>query len=55
MIDKPKQNAGSLLTPVSDRVFYALHMVPSLLLSMEALKTTYVKESDRLLQSDDDG
>ena len=42
-IDDPKQNVGSFLTPVFSMLF---HMVPSVLLFMEALITTYFKESD---------
>ena len=51
MISGPKQNARSLLTPVSDTVFMLFHMVPSVLLSMVALITTYFKESDWLLKN----
>ena len=47
----PKQNARSLLTPVSATFFMPFHMVPSVLLSMAALLTTSFKESDWLLKN----
>ena len=50
LIDGPKQNATSLLTPVSNTVFMLFQVVPSVLLSMVALITTYMKESDWLLK-----
>ena len=51
LIVGPKQNAGSLLTPVSDTVFDALSHGTLVLHSMVALKTTYFKESDWLLKN----
>ena len=51
LIDGPKQNAGSLLTPVSNTVFNPFHIMPSVSLSMVALITTYFKESDWLLKN----
>ena len=38
----PKQNVGSLLTPVSDTVFMLFHMVSSDLLSMVAFLTIFL-------------
>ena len=38
----PKQNARSLLTPVSDPLFMLFHMVASVLLSMVALSTIFL-------------
>ena len=51
-IDGPKQNAGSLLTPVSNIVFMVFHMVPSVLLSMAASVTTSDWLLENLHQSD---
>ena len=50
-IDGPKQNATLLLTLVSNIVFMLFQVVPSVLLSMVALITTYMKESDWLLKN----
>ena len=52
-IDGPKQNAGSLLTSVFLKHFVLFHRVPSVLLSMVALITTYFKESDWLLKNEE--
>ena len=42
---------GALLTPVSTIVFMLFHTVPSVLLSMVAPITAYVKESDWLMKN----
>jgi len=48
----PKQNAWSLLIPVSDTVFFIFfHMVASFLLSMVPLVIAYFKDLDWMLKN----